>query len=132
MLFLSPCFFHSSFIHSTGTFGLPFSTAPQQHPRQSDKCAMTMRFVCMEKLAYGTILPSRFLQIFVTSAWPNRALRRRLRPKRRIRLLKARGTTSPCAFKIWRFGLELRRLNRFKPGLNGVDVTREFPLGNQT
>src|SRR3974377_87196 len=74
MLFLSPRFFHSSFIHSTGTFGLPFSTAPQQHPRQSDKCAMTMRFVCMEKLAYGTILPSWFLQIFVTAAWPSERL----------------------------------------------------------
>src|SRR5215831_19093258 len=56
MLFLSPRFFHSSFIHSTGTCGLPFSTAPQQHPRQSATCATRTRFVCMEKLVDVTIL----------------------------------------------------------------------------
>src|SRR5215471_1737183 len=59
MLFLSPHFFHSPFIHSTGTSGLPFSTAPQQHPRQSATCATRTRFVCMEKVVDGTILSLR-------------------------------------------------------------------------
>src|SRR6516225_660913 len=56
MLLLSPRFFHSSFIHSTGTSGLPFCTAPQQHPRQSATCATKTRFVCKEKVMDATIL----------------------------------------------------------------------------
>src|SRR6516162_6576980 len=54
MLLLSPRLFHSSFIHSTGTSGLPFCTAPQQHPRQSATWATRTRFVCMEKVVDGT------------------------------------------------------------------------------
>src|SRR5215469_10908987 len=53
MLLLSPRFFHSSFIHSTGTSGLPFCTAPQQHPRQSDTCARTTRFVCTVNMGWS-------------------------------------------------------------------------------
>src|SRR5215469_12595164 len=80
MMVLSRRFFHSSFIHSTGTSGLSFSTAPQQHTRQSATWATRTRFVCMEKATDGTILGLSFSSVRCLGA-RNRALAAKARQR---------------------------------------------------
>src|SRR5215472_11164406 len=98
MLFLSPRFFHSSFIHSTGTCGLPFSTAPQQHPRQSATCATRTRFVCIEKLVNVTVLAFSSCKC-VRCLGP--ATKRSQRSARNLFICRSAGKTRHCAFSIW-------------------------------
>src|SRR5215831_1785510 len=134
MLFLSPRFFHSSFIHSTGTCGLPFSTAPQQHPRQSATCATRTRFVCMEKLVDVTILAfSSCKCVRCLGAPPPSA---RSEGARNLSICRSAGKDEALrlqhvAIRGWGFIPLLRCLNRFQPRSNGTHAAGEFPLGHQ-